>query len=113
MSDIHLKSQHLSRVIGCKQLKVVDGQVCYKGEPVVCRWCKWTPKANDVRGVDGLILGGFTKVRWLAQLAKRKHYRFAVHSCRGRQANPLVVREVRAEAEAPQRAVAEATVEVG
>jgi len=76
-----------------------------------------SPGADDLKGVDGLLLGGFTKVNCLAQLAKRKHYRLAVHSCQGRQANPLVVINIangnHAEAEAPQRAAAEGIVEVG
>jgi hypothetical protein len=64
-----------------------------------------------------LMLGGFTKVAWLAQLAKRKHYRLAVHCCLNRRANPLqvlTIGKLKAEAKAPQRAVAEAQpVEVG
>jgi len=100
MSEIHLKSQHLSQVMSRKQLKVIDGQVCYKREPVRCRWCGWQPGPDDVKGGDGLILGGFTKVAWLAQLGKRKHYKLAVHSCQQRQAKPLVVLNIGAEAEA-------------
>jgi hypothetical protein len=52
MSEIHLKSQPLSRVIGCKQLKFVAGQVCHQGEPVVCRWCQWSPRPDDLKGVN-------------------------------------------------------------
>ena len=28
MFEIHLKSQHLSQIMGCKQLRIIDGQVC-------------------------------------------------------------------------------------
>jgi hypothetical protein len=52
MSEIYLKRQYLSQVIGCKQLKIVDGQVCHQGEPVVFRWCQWSPGPDDVKGVD-------------------------------------------------------------
>ena len=45
------------------------------------------------------MLGGFTKVRWLAQLASRQYYRLAVHSCYQRRALPLVVLNIGAEAE--------------
>ena len=114
MSEIHLKTQHLSRVTGCKLFKIIDDQVCHQGEPVRCRWCQWQPGADDVKGADGLMLGGFTRVNSLTQLAKHKHYRLAVHSCRGRQANPLVVLEIGAEAGAHQASKAEAQhVEVG
>jgi hypothetical protein len=99
---IELRSKHLSRVIGWKQIKVVDGQLTHKGEPIRCHWCKWTPGSDDItiiKGADGLLLGGFTKVTQIARLAKHGAYRLAVHSCQRGQANPLVVLVVGREAE--------------
>ena len=54
------------------------------------------------------MLGGFTKITWLAQLAKRKYYKLAVHHCQGRQANPPVILTLSAEAQRSlKRSVAE------
>jgi hypothetical protein len=103
----------ISAILPRKELVVSDDQVTCKGRPVRCHWCQWSPGSDDLKGVDGLLFGGFIKVNWLAQLAKRKHYRLAVHSCQNRRANPLqvlTIGKLKAEAKAPQRAVAEAVI---
>jgi hypothetical protein len=117
MSDRYMQvdASGNSGIFPRKELVVTDGQVTCKGQPVRWHWCQWSPGSDDLKAVDGLLLGGFTKVNWLAQLAKRTHYRLAVHNCQGRQANPLVVLEIGAETERSlKRSEAEAQpVEVG
>jgi hypothetical protein len=113
---IQVDAGGISAIMPCKQLQVVDGIVTHNNQPVKCHWCKWSPMPEDITGVDGLLLGGFTPVTGLSKLAQRKRYRLAVHSCNNKRPNPLqvlTIGELKAEAKAP-KAVAEAQpVEVG
>jgi len=52
---IDIGSEHLSRVISTKQLKVKGGVVTYHKEPVKCRWCGWSPQPDELKGADGLL----------------------------------------------------------